>query len=321
MTIQHILIITVLFVLCGCSKSNVEKASSSAKSSDTPQTSQTLKIPKKSASNSTFTPTSKTLSELLTMSNTSKKIDKDRIQGKVIETMDSGGYTYVSIKTNTGKALWVAGPKSSIKVGDLLDVKKDMEMNNFTSNTLGRTFSSIYFVSSFQDKASTQAKRMPKSLFPSISKLTSKSRASSRTHEPTLDVSSHTHGSISGVTGNSNHAFPSSSPSTKISISKAKGGYTIAEIFAKSDLLAGKEVLVRGQVVKFNEGIMEKNWIHIQDGTGNITDKTYDLTITCNQTTSVGQTILVKGILAKDKDIGAGYKYPVLLEKATVTTK
>ena len=83
--------------------------------------------------------------------------------------------------------------------------------------------------------------------------------------------------------------------------------------------LSGQEVSVRGKVVKFNSGIMNKNWVHIQDGTGDVTAKTHDLTVTTEQTVSVGDTVLVKGQLTINRDIGAGYKYPVMIEQATFT--
>jgi len=66
------------------------------------------------------------------------------LSGKVVETMNSGGYTYVSLE-NGGKKTWVAIPATAIKVGQTLACQPGMEMKNFTSKTLNRTFESIYF--------------------------------------------------------------------------------------------------------------------------------------------------------------------------------
>ncbi len=66
------------------------------------------------------------------------------ISGKVVETMDSGGYTYVSLDRN-GKKIWVAIPQTPVKVGQNITCQPGMEMKNFTSKTLKRTFESIIF--------------------------------------------------------------------------------------------------------------------------------------------------------------------------------
>ena len=66
------------------------------------------------------------------------------LSGKVVETMDSGGYTYVSLE-NSGKKTWVAVPATAVKVGQMVTCQPGMEMKNFTSKTLNRTFESIFF--------------------------------------------------------------------------------------------------------------------------------------------------------------------------------
>jgi hypothetical protein len=66
------------------------------------------------------------------------------LSGKVVETMNSGGYTYVSIE-NGGKSTWVAMPNTQVKVGQQIACQPGMVMQNFTSKTLKRTFDSIIF--------------------------------------------------------------------------------------------------------------------------------------------------------------------------------
>ena len=66
------------------------------------------------------------------------------LSGKVVETMNSGGYTYVSLENN-GKKTWVAIPATAVKVGQDVTCQPGMEMKNFTSKTLNRTFESIIF--------------------------------------------------------------------------------------------------------------------------------------------------------------------------------
>jgi hypothetical protein len=66
------------------------------------------------------------------------------LSGKVVETMNSGGYTYVSLENN-GKKTWVALPATAVKVGQEVVCQPGMEMKNFTSKTLNRMFESIIF--------------------------------------------------------------------------------------------------------------------------------------------------------------------------------
>lgn len=68
----------------------------------------------------------------------------DSLSGKIVETMNSGGYTYVYLE-NGGKKTWVAIPQTTVKVGQMVSCQPGMEMKNFTSKTLNRTFASIFF--------------------------------------------------------------------------------------------------------------------------------------------------------------------------------
>jgi len=68
----------------------------------------------------------------------------DALSGKVVETMDSGGYTYAQIENN-GKKTWVAIPKTKVVKGKNISFAPGMEMQNFESKTLKRTFDRIIF--------------------------------------------------------------------------------------------------------------------------------------------------------------------------------
>ena len=104
-----------------------------------------------------------------------------------------------------------------------------------------------------------------------------------------------------------------------ISVGTLKDGKTIADIYKNKQSLNGETVKVKGKVVKFNSGIMNRNWVHIQDGTDNNGD--FDLLITSNETVKVGDIIVAEGTLAIDKDFGAGYFYAVLVEEAKIITE
>lgn len=120
------------------------------------------------------------------------------------------------------------------------------------------------------------------------------------------------------------HPMPTAEPEDEdlalTGITKAEGGKTVAEIYAERDALAGTQVMVRGKVVKTNPDIMDKNWLHVRDGSGE--EGTNDLTVTTSAATpAIGATVLVSGTLAVNKDFGMGYVYPVVLEDAEVTVE
>ncbi|MCB0307362.1 MAG: nucleotide-binding protein, partial [Calditrichaeota bacterium] len=91
---------------------------------------------------------------------------------------------------------------------------------------------------------------------------------------------------------------------------------TVADIFENSASLAGQTVRVKGKVVKYNANIMGRNWIHLQDGTGE--KGSNDLTVTSDQPAAVGDVVVAEGVVAIDQDLGSGYFYKVILEKATI---
>jgi hypothetical protein len=119
------------------------------------------------------------------------------------------------------------------------------------------------------------------------------------------------------------HPTPAAATGTEVDltgIAKAEGGKTIAEVFAEKDALADANVVVRGKVVKTNAMIMDKNWLHVRDGSG--AEGTNDLTVTTTaDLPQVGATVVVTGKVALDKDFGMGYQYPVIIEDAEVTVE
>ena len=204
--------------------------------------------------------------------------------GTVIETIDAGRYTYVQFDTGS-KKIWAAATAFSVKVGDKVTVPQGALMKNYQSKTLNRTFDEVYFVSKIYVGD----------------------------EKPSADqVSSGLPGDKPGKT-----VAPTPVIMDFSGIKKPKGGKTVAELYAEKGSLSGKEVTVRGKVVKFSPNIMAKNWIHLQDGTGS--EGSNDLTITTSSTAKLGDTIVAKGVLVVDKDLGYGYKYDIIIEDAKIT--
>lgn len=93
---------------------------------------------------------------------------------------------------------------------------------------------------------------------------------------------------------------------------------SIADVYKDKATLAGQSVTVHGKVVKVNNRIMNRNFLHLQDGSGDATVGTNDLTITSDDTAAMGDVITVTGTVVVDMDFGSGYQYPLLIEKATI---
>lgn len=96
---------------------------------------------------------------------------------------------------------------------------------------------------------------------------------------------------------------------------------SVADLYRDKAALSGKRVGLQGEVVKVNNGIMRRNFVHVQDGSGDAADGTNDLIVTTRDNVVVGDRVNVEGIVVLDRDFGYGYHYPLLVEEASVTKK
>jgi len=202
------------------------------------------------------------------------------LSGKVVETMNAGGYSYILIEKK-GKKTWVAVTEMKVTVGKDMAFLPGSPMSNFTSKSLNRTFDMIYF-SGGPVKSSSAGKA-------------------------TADASPH-----------GKPAEAASDKSVKVEKAIGADAYTVAEIYQKTAALNNKTVIVKGKVVKVSSGIMGMNWIHVQDGTGDPKNGSNNLVATSDDLPAKGDIVTLKGIITKDKDFGSGYKYSVIMEKASI---
>lgn len=195
----------------------------------------------------------------------------------VKEIIQGGNYTYLNV-TENGEKIWLATAKNDFKEEAVLYYTDALEMTDFKSKELDRTFKSIFFV---QNLGST----------------------------PPIDTKE--------VVDETKARKTEYSKLENISVPKAVGGITIAELFADHKKYTEKTVKISGVVTKYNPMIMEKNWVHIQDGTENSGE--FDLAITTLDSVAVGNTVTFTGKISLDKDFGAGYFYKIIMEEAKAT--
>jgi len=204
------------------------------------------------------------------------------IKGKVLEVKDVETYTYLRLQTSKGE-IWAAVGRAPVKVGSDVTIENVSMMANFESKALKRKFDQIAFGSLAGSGAAA--------------------------HAPASDMAA-AHAGIGKAAVDAGD----------VNVAKATGpdARTVAEVVGKRADLKDKTVVVRGKVVKFTPGVMDKNWIHLRDGTGSAADGTNDVVVTTKDETQIGAIVLVKGVVHTDKDLGSGYSYKVLIEEATL---
>jgi hypothetical protein len=210
----------------------------------------------------------------------------EALGGAVLETMDSGGYTYLKLQTPQGE-VWTAVPQASVRTGDRVMVVNAMLMTGFESPTLHRRFDAIYFGSLAASASAPDAA-----------------------------------GSDAAASVAEAHAGSVRAAKEELAgpVPKAEGAdaRTIEEVYAQRSRLAGQSVAVRGKVTRVRGDILGKTWLHLQDGSGSAEAGDFDLTVTTDATPAAGQIVTARGVLALDRDLGHGYVYAVLLENATL---
>ncbi len=93
-----------------------------------------------------------------------------------------------------------------------------------------------------------------------------------------------------------------------------EGSTSIAEVVRNASSLNGQDVQVTGEVTKVNPHIMNRNWVHLKDGSMD----GYDFVLTTTEDIPVGHVVTLKGVLHTDKDFGAGYTYDIIVENASL---
>lgn len=195
---------------------------------------------------------------------------------KVEEVIQSSNYTYLKV-TENGAENWIAVNRQEAAAGEVYYYDQALEMKNFKSKELDRTFETIYFVQ--------ELSKLPGS-------------AAATVENP--------HGKTMGKV--------SVEQKGGISVAPAENGLTIAKLFSSKKDYSGKVIKMKGQVVKVNEEVMGKNWIHIQDGTSD--GDHFDLTITTLEKVAVDDVVTFEGTIVLDKDFGYGYAYELIMEDA-----
>ncbi|MFH6769726.1 hypothetical protein V8G56_13315 [Gaetbulibacter aquiaggeris] len=205
------------------------------------------------------------------------------------EVLQVNQYTYIRVLED-GIEKWIAAPTTDVKVGETYYYGKPMEMQNFESKELNKTFETIYFIekiSATEDdvKSPLTANPHPLPMVPN------QQSATTEAAKPTIDKKD-------------------------VKVNSSEGTISIAELFKNREAYNNTVVRLRGEVTKYNPAIMNVNWLHMQDGTEY--NGEFDLTVTTTATVQIGDVVTIEGKVALNKDFGAGYIYNIIIENASI---
>lgn len=203
-------------------------------------------------------------------------------RGAVTFAKTAGGYTYLQVK-EAGKDVWLATTPLPVVVGDQVEYMGGDVMTQFHSQAMDKTFDSIRFVSRIhvvgRDAPPAVVQGMP----------------ADKAHQGVI-------------------APKAAAQAKPEAIVKPKDGKTVAELFAQKDSLKGKNVVLRAKVAKFSKNILGKNWATLNDGSGKAPDD--KIVAITSDAVAVGDVVTVAGVVKTDVNLGAGYKYKVILDEA-----
>lgn len=199
----------------------------------------------------------------------------------VQEVIQVESYTYLYVLEN-GEKKWLAAPRMEAKIGEIYYYKGGMLMKNFKSTELDKTFDEVYFLSRIMNVDFVDAN--------------------------------------TGKVNKDNFVTEAETTREPLKLGMAydtiEGRVSLAELFENMSKYEGKKIKVAGKVTKFNAGILGKNWIHLSDGTSY--EGQNDLMITSQETAIINDEVILEGVIALNKDFGAGYFYKIILEEAVL---
>ena len=210
-------------------------------------------------------------------------------KGVVQEVLNVKGYSYVRLLED-GKDIWLAAPTTNVEQGGTYYYSKTMEMKNFESKELNKTFETVYFIEKI-----------------SSSEADVKSPLTTNPHEGSM---------VPGQVATSDNSPKPVIEKKAVKIEASENTITIGELLKNKEAYNNKEVRLKGEVTKYNPAIMNVNWIHIQDGTE--FNGAFDVTATTTDEAAMGDVVSIQGTVVLNKDFGAGYVYDIIIENATI---
>ena len=252
------------------------------------------------------------------------------LQGEVLETLPVAKYTYLRLATAAGE-VWAAVPSATVALHSHVQIANATSMQDFKSTTLKRTFKEIYFGTLAAPSAAAPGAAEAPALRPVADNEPLPPGHPDLGGTPSADSLPPGHPSL-------NEAAPFDAPALATALPGAPAGkeaalsdppservpgknaYLVAELVQTRHTLVGRLVRVRGQVTKVTD-IQDHAFFHIRDASLGPDGKAADIVVTSVTRPTRGDIAIFEGVLRTDVDVGIGYKYPALLENATLSSK
>ena len=174
-----------------------------------------------------------------------------------------------------GPEYWIAVPTMAAQPGETYQYQGGMLMEDFESKELDRTFDKVLFLEALYSESAGARQE--------VQEVTPGSQVNAEKSD--------------------------------VKVESVEGTVSIGELFSNPGSYEGKSIKIRGEVTKFNAAIMDRNWVHLQDGTES--KGKFDLTATSTESFMVGSVVTVEGVVTLNQDFGYGYSYEILLENTT----
>ena len=174
-----------------------------------------------------------------------------------------------------GPEYWIAVPTMAAQPGETYQYQGGMLMEDFESKELDRTFDKVLFLEALYSESAGARQE--------VQEVTPGSQVNAEKSD--------------------------------VKVESVEGTVSIGELFSNPGSYEGKSIKIRGEVTKFNAAIMDRNWVHLQDGTE--ANGKFDLTATSTESFMVGSVVTVEGVVTLNQDFGYGYSYEILLENTT----
>lgn len=226
------------------------------------------------ADENTGTATIPSLSE----ASSSPAVTENQHKVTVNEVLNTERYTYLQVEEE-GEKYWIAISKREVAEGDTYYFKGGLMKKNFFSQEFNRVFETLYLVSNFWKQPSGSEAALDEAF----------AQMNTAQGAPNLEVQ----------------------PGD---IQLAEGAIPLAELIANKTQYSNQLVKVTGKCVKVNPMIMNRNWVHLKDGSG----EGVDLTVTTAEQIPLGAVVTLEGTIALNKDFGAGYRYDIIMEEAVL---
>ena len=209
-------------------------------------------------------------------------VNRELHQVEVLESIPADRYVYVRVREGV-QTRWIATRKMEVTRGAVYYYRGGLLKTGFESQELQRSFDTIYLVSSLVAEDHALHAGQQASSTPSVPPPAAQPEKGK--------ISSHGESVVSH-----------------------KGVMPIADLVADPGKFEGHTVQIHGTCVKVNPNIMERNWIHVHDGSRD----DYDLVITSSHYIPEGSEFTMSATVALNRDFGAGYTYDLILENGVL---